>query len=94
MHRPGQETGQAPQIVRIRDLARVEGGWSAILRAPALEPGDDLALRILRDAGVLIHPGHFFDLPGDGYLVCSLLPAEFPEGIARVAEILEGVRPE
>lgn len=84
------ELARRPSLGR----ARVEGGWSAILRVPALEPGDDLALRILRDAGVLVHPGHFFDLPGDGYLVCSLLPAEFPEGIARVAEILEGVRPE
>lgn len=84
------ELARRPSLGR----ARVEGGWSAILRVPALEPGDDLALRILRNAGVLVHPGHFFDLPGDGHLVCSLLPAEFPEGIARVAEILEGVRPE
>ncbi len=64
--------------------ARVEGGWSAILRIPALEPGEDCALRILRTTGVLVHPGHFFDLPGDGHLVCSLLPAAFPDGIKKL----------
>ncbi|BDU72637.1 pyridoxal phosphate-dependent aminotransferase [Mesoterricola silvestris] len=76
------ELARRPSLSR----ARVEGGWSAILRVPALEPGEDLALRLLREAGVLIHPGHFFDLPGDGHLVCSLLPADFPEGIGRVGK--------
>jgi hypothetical protein len=71
--------------------ARVEGGWSAILRVPALGGGEDLALDLLRGAGVLIHPGHFFDLPGDGHLVCSLLPAAFPEGMERVASHVEGL---
>jgi hypothetical protein len=69
-------------------LARlpVEGGWAALLRRPAVDPDGDCALRLLREAGVLAHPGHFFDLPGDGYLVLSLLPeAEiFREGIKRI----------
>lgn len=65
---------------------RVEGGWSALLRIPALEPLEACALRLLREQGVLVHPGHFFDLPGDGYLVCSLLPADFPSGLAKVLE--------
>jgi len=44
------------------------------------------ALRLLREAGVYVHPGHLFDLPGDGYLVLSLLPQPglFREGIERV----------
>jgi len=35
---------------------------------------------------VYVHPGHFFDLPGEGYLVLSLLPPPevFQEGIRRV----------
>lgn len=72
-----------PHLSRLR----VEGGWSVLLRRPALDPGEACAVRLLRDAGVLVHPGHFFDLPGDGYLVLSLLPpAEaFRDGIERVA---------
>ena len=67
----------------------VEGGWSVILRRPALDSGEDCALALLR-AGVLAHPGHFFDLQGEGYLVLSLLPAPevFLEGINRIAEVL------
>ncbi len=66
----------------------VEGGWSALLRRPAVETGEDCALRLLRERDVLVHPGHFFDLPGDGYLVLSLLlPTDrFREGAARMAE--------
>jgi hypothetical protein len=68
----------------------VEGGWSALLRRPAVDPGEDCALRLLREAQVLVHPGSFFDLPGDGWLVLSLLPEPetFREGIARVAAAL------
>ena len=63
----------------------VEGGWSALLRRPALDGDDACALRLLRDSGVLVHPGSFFDLPGDGHLVLSLLAPEavFSEGLAR-----------
>ena len=63
----------------------VEGGWSALLRRPALDADDACALRLLRETSVLAHPGSFFDLPGDGHLVLSLLPPEavFSEGLAR-----------
>lgn len=59
-------------------LARltVEGGWSAILRRPALNSDSACTLRILEQGDTLIHPGHFFDLPGDGFLVLSLLTPE------------------
>jgi hypothetical protein len=34
---------------------------------------------------VLVHPGHFYDFPTDGYLVLSLitLAEEFAEGITK-----------
>lgn len=54
----------------------VEGGWSVLLRRPALDPDEACALRLLQEAGVLVHPGTFFDLPGDGHLVLSLLSPE------------------
>ena len=67
----------------------VEGGWSVLLRRPALGSGEDCVLELLR-AGVLVHPGHFFDLPGEGYLVLSLLPPpeRFLEGICLMAAVL------
>lgn len=70
----------------------VEGGWSVLLRRPALDPAEACALRLLREARVLVHPGHFFDLPGEGYLVLSLLPEPelFREGIGRVLAALAG----
>ncbi len=62
---------------------RVEGGWYAVLRVPAIESDEDLAVRLLRDESVLIHPGHFYDFPGDGYLVISLIAPEgdFTRGV-------------
>jgi alanine-synthesizing transaminase len=74
----------------VRDTALavlpVAGGWSAVLRLP-LPPGDlDWPLLLLENVGVLCHPGWFFDLPGDGWLVLSLLPAPplFREGVRRI----------
>ena len=67
----------------------VEGGWSVLLRRPAVDSAEDCALRLLRENQVFVHPGHFFDLPGDGYLVLSLLPpaAIFEEGIQRIVKV-------
>jgi alanine-synthesizing transaminase len=68
----------------------VEGGWYAILRVPATQSDEDLAIDILRKASVLVHPGHFYDFPQDGYLVLSLItpPQQFHEGIGRLLKLL------
>jgi len=68
----------------------VEGGWYAVLRVPATQPDEDLAIEILQKQNVLVHPGHFYDFPADGYLVVSLItpPRQFREGIARVLEVV------
>jgi alanine-synthesizing transaminase len=68
----------------------VEGGWYATLRVPATQSDEDLAIDILHKAGVLVHPGHFYDFPRDGYLILSLItqPDQFHEGIARVLKRL------
>jgi len=70
----------------------LEGGWYAVLRVPVTQSDEDLAIDALRQASVLVHPGHFYDFPSDGYLIVSLLtpPAEFREGIERLLELLEG----
>jgi len=68
----------------------VEGGWYAVLRVPATRSDEDLAIEILRQRSVLVHPGHFYDFPADGYLVVSLItqPQDFRKGIAQVLELL------
>jgi alanine-synthesizing transaminase len=68
----------------------VEAGWYAILRVPVTQSDEDLAIEILRKASALVHPGHFYDFPSDGYLIVSLLtpPAEFREGVGRVLELV------
>jgi aspartate/methionine/tyrosine aminotransferase len=70
---------------------RVEGGWYAVFRVPARGTDEDLAIRVLREASVSVHPGHFYDFPGEGYLVLSLItePTEFREGIARMLPVVE-----
>ena len=64
---------------------RVEGGWYAILRVPVTKSDEDLAIELLREKSVVVHPGHFYDFPSDGYLVLSLITpeAEFAEGVRR-----------
>jgi aspartate/methionine/tyrosine aminotransferase len=80
------------QIARHRSCRRlqVEGGWYAVLRVPAIQSDEDLAVEILRRVSVLVHPGHFYDFPRDGYLVVSLItPAEeFRQGMERVLKML------
>ncbi|MGH9511829.1 MAG: pyridoxal phosphate-dependent aminotransferase [Terriglobales bacterium] len=69
---------------------QVEGGWYVALRVPATGSDEDLAIEIMRKARVTVYPGHFYDFPGDGYLVLSLITAEqeFREGIRRIMTFL------
>jgi aspartate/methionine/tyrosine aminotransferase len=68
----------------------VEGGWYVILRVPITQTDEELAIELLRQKSVLVHPGHFYDLPSDGYLVLSLITPknEFREGVSKVFELL------
>jgi len=68
----------------------VEGGWYAVLRAPALGSDEDLAISVLESTGVLLQPGHFYNFPSEGYLVTSLItpPDVFANGITRTLEYL------
>ena len=57
-----------------------------MLRIPVTRPDEDLAIELLDKHHVHVHPGHFYDFPGDGYLVLSLITEEniFAEGIQRL----------
>lgn len=64
------------------DLLPAEGGWSALLQCPASRTDEERALLAL-EAGVLVHPGHFFDFESGCFLVVSLLckPETFDAGL-------------
>lgn len=67
----------------------IEGGWYAVLRVPVTRTDEELAIELLTQKHVMVHPGHFYNFPGDGYLVVSLITRadEFKEGMKRVLEI-------
>jgi alanine-synthesizing transaminase len=71
-----------PQISRLV----VEGGWYAVLRIPATHSDEEIAIALVKKHDVYVHPGHFYDFPGDGYLVVSLITPEddFREGLRRL----------
>jgi alanine-synthesizing transaminase len=66
-----------------------EAGWSAVLRVPSTRTEEDLAIELLETAGVIVHPGFFFDFAHEAFLVVSLLPepAIFAEGVRRALEL-------
>src|ERR1700688_3337700 len=81
------------QLLKHPSCARLqaEGGWYAVLRVPAIESDEDLAVRLLRKANVSVHRGHFYDFPNEGYLVLSLItePVTFREGVTRLLSLVE-----
>jgi aspartate/methionine/tyrosine aminotransferase len=68
----------------------VEGGWYAVLRVPVTRSDEELAIELVREKSVLVHPGHFYDFPSEGYLVLSLITPrrEFAEAMSAVLEKL------
>jgi len=63
---------------------KVEAGWYAVLRLPALENSEAAAIRLVKEIGVYVHPGGFFGFGLEGVAVVSLLTREdtFSEGIS------------
>ncbi len=70
----------------------IEGGWYAVLRVPAVQSDEELAIRLLEEQSVLVQPGHFYEFADEGFLIVSLLtPADqFAEGIRRLLACVAG----
>jgi alanine-synthesizing transaminase len=70
---------------------KVQGGWYAVLRIPATRSDEDFAIELLQRSGVLVHPGHFYDFPNDGYLVLSLIATEeeFRSGVSAMLQLAD-----
>ena len=87
-------TESDPRLKAVQQLAavqrlKVEGGWYAVLRIPAIEPDERTVLALL-ERGVWVHPGYFFGMAESGWLVVSLLApeAEFSNGVAIMIDYL------
>jgi alanine-synthesizing transaminase len=63
-----------------------EAGWYAVVQVPAIASEDTIVLDLLERAGVLVHPGYFFDFEREAFLVISLLPE--PPGFACAVQAL------
>jgi len=78
------------QLARNKSCCRleVEAGWYAVVRVPATQSDEDLAIELIRTKSVLVHPGHFYDFPSDGFLIVSLITAPdiFRQGLRGILE--------
>jgi aspartate/methionine/tyrosine aminotransferase len=52
---------------------RVEGGWYAVVQVPRTRSEEEWVVDLLENHDVLVHPGFFFDIPSEAFLVFSLL---------------------
>ena len=70
----------------------VDGGWSAVIRVPAIRSEDAIVLDLLDRDGVVVHPGYFFDFPHEAFLVVSLLPepSVFTRGLRAIEARIDG----
>lgn len=69
----------------------VEGGWYAVIRVPRVRTDEELAIALLEQKNVLVQPGYFYDFPGEGYTIVSLITPEdtFKEGITRMVDYIQ-----
>jgi alanine-synthesizing transaminase len=57
-------------------ILRIEGGWSAPIRVPAIRNEERFVLELLEQERILVHPGYFFDFPHEAFIILSLLVDE------------------
>jgi alanine-synthesizing transaminase len=57
-----------------------------LVRVPASRSEEQIVLDLLERERVLVHPGFFFDLPHEAFVVVSLLPESdvFADAFARL----------
>jgi alanine-synthesizing transaminase len=84
LHWLDQQLSRGCAVTRLE----TEGGWYVILRLPAVRTDEEWAMELLSQDGVLVHPGHFYDLPYESHLVVSLLPFTevFQQGVLKILE--------
>ena len=70
-------------------LLRPQAGWYMMMRLPSGMDDEAFALQALRNR-VMVYPGYYFDLPGDNYVVVSLLtePKIFQQGWDKICQMI------
>lgn len=63
-----------------------EGGWNVLLRFPDIVDEEELVLTLIRDAGITVQPGYFFDMRVPGFVSLSLLLE--PEAFEKAARAI------
>ena len=73
---------ESPGLLR---LLAVDAGWSAVLALPWCVGERNCAERLVRERGVIVHPGWFYGMTEQNRMVVSLIgpAAEFEAGIRR-----------
>ena len=58
------------------------------MQVPTFRSEEELVVDLVSQAGVLAHPGYFFDFPRESFLILSLLPPEqsFADGVGRLLD--------
>jgi aspartate/methionine/tyrosine aminotransferase len=76
-----------PELTRLN----ADGGWVAMLRVPEVRSDEEWALELMR-RGVVVHPGHFYDVESGAHLVVSLIvePRVFDEALGVIEAMLAG----
>jgi alanine-synthesizing transaminase len=57
-------------------VLHADAGWNAILQLPRIRNDEEWTLHLLGQKGLLVFPGHFFDMEAEGCIIISLLPEE------------------
>jgi alanine-synthesizing transaminase len=76
----------APDQLQVLD---VQAGWSAVLALSRCAGEGDCAERLLRETGVIVHPGQFYGMGERNRIVLSLIgpTGEFAEGAQRLLRL-------
>jgi alanine-synthesizing transaminase len=77
----------APEHLQVLDI---EAGWSAVLSLPSCVGEPHCAERLVRERGVVMHPGRFYGMAEPSRLVVSLIapPNYFDAGIQRATSVI------
>ena len=62
----------------------VQAGWSAVVQVPQSRASRRLSERLVEEAGVIAHPGSFYGMSGDHFVVVSLLGSDLQAGVLRL----------